>query len=502
MYLLDAKQIKDWDNATLMEQSITSLELMERAGQALAREMVKEIPYPDTPVYILCGRGNNGGDGLVIGRHLRNQFYNVTILEVSIGSSAESVEYATMRKKIMDLGNVPINSFSADSTINLKKDGVLIDALFGTGLNRPPEGETAEVIHYVNSLGLKVLSVDLPSGMQIGLQPSNLAIKAQKVYTIQSPKLPFYLEESQKWMDTFCIVDIGLTKSFRPSTPFHTIDHDFIHSFINVRQKVSHKGNYGHAAIVAGDRDTAGAAVLASGAASRSGAGWVTLYSRSEVNNLALVAHPEVMTKSLELLPETTSFSKYDSVGIGCGLSLRPTSLKWLSKIIEGCPKNLILDADALNMLATNTRLLKTLPKECILTPHPGEFDRMFGVHKSSSSRIQTQVEQSKALGCYIVLKTSITSISTPEGSLYFNTTGNPGMAKAGSGDVLLGLMTGLVARWQNPLHGACLAVYLHGLAGDYAAEQQGEEAMKASDIIQHLPHAFKTTFEKLVNAR
>lgn len=492
MYLLDAKQIKEWDITTINEQNITSLELMERAGQAVFNQMIKDIPNTDLPIYVLCGTGNNGGDGMVIARHLRNNFYNVIILEVAPEGNNKSPDYLEMRQKVTTLGNIEILPFNEITILGLKNEGIIIDALFGTGLNRPLDGQLAELIQSLNSMFFKVLAVDVPSGMQLNLMPTTVALKASKVYTLQSPKLPFFLEENWIWMEDYCVVDIGLSVNFKPVSMYHTIDAHMVNSFITSRKKVSHKGSYGHAAIIAGDKETAGAAILASGAASRSGAGWVTLFSRSEINSIAVSVNPEIMTRAIDIMPESTSFSKYDAIGMGCGFSTRATSVKWLNIMIERQPHHLILDADALNILSVFPELLEKLPKPSILTPHPGEFDRLFGLHTRNCDRIQTQIRKSKELGCYIVLKTSITSISTPEGNLFFNTGGNPGMAKAGSGDVLLGLMTGLLARWKNPEKATCLAVFLHGKAGDQAKIYFGEEAMKASDLIQMLPDAFK----------
>ena len=496
MYLLDAKQIKEWDIATINEQNITSLELMERAGQAVANEMIKDIPNIDLPIYVLCGMGNNGGDGMVIARHLRNSFYNVFVIEVSPEGLNTSPDYLEMRKKVTSLGNIEILPFNEKTILGLKKEGIIIDALFGTGLNKPLDGKLAKLIQILNSMFFKVLAVDIPSGMMLNLTPTALALRATKVYTIQSPKLPFFLEENQAWMEEYSVVDIGLTSKFQPFSKYQTIDATLARSIVKTRDKVSHKGNYGHAALIAGDKETAGAAVLASGAASRSGAGWVTLYSRSEINSISVTVNPEIMTRSIDIMPEDSSFLQYHAIGMGCGFSTRATSVKWLNIIIKQQPQHLILDADALNILSAYPDLLEKLPKSSILTPHPGEFDRLFGAHSQNWERIQTQISKSKELGCYIVLKTSITSVSTPQGNVFFNTIGNPGMAKAGSGDVLLGLMTGLLARWKNPEKASCLAVFLHSQAGDYAQSIYGEEAMKATDLIQMLPQAFKKITE------
>lgn len=216
MYLLDAKQIKEWDIATINEQNTTSLELMERAGQAVFNEMVKDIPNTDQPIYVLCGTGNNGGDGMVIARHLRNSFYNVKIIELSSEGNNTSPDFLNMRKKVIALGNIEILPFNEITILGLRKDGIIIDALFGTGLNRPIDGKLEELIQSLNSMSFKVLAVDVPSGMLINLWPTTLAIKASKVYTLQSPKLPFFWKKTKPGWKSIVLLKSVFLLSFNP----------------------------------------------------------------------------------------------------------------------------------------------------------------------------------------------------------------------------------------------------------------------------------------------
>lgn len=490
MYLFTAPQIKAWDKMTMEEKGISSLQLMENAATALTDAIIPLLTSPDQPIYIFCGNGNNGGDGLAIARLLRNKFYNVAVFEIAV-SPAASNDYTQMRAKLQELQNVPILPAAKEGILQLDQRGVIIDAILGTGTNRKPEGSLAELIQQINESGLYTIAVDLPSGMMIALTPAEDCIHADATLTIQSTKLPFVLEENRKWLGKLQTVDISLSRNFNESAPFNLIDEKMVRDFYQPRDSVSHKGNYGHCAILAGNTNTAGAAIMAAKAGLRSGAGYVTLISKNEILQSATVVVPEAMTLTSSNESIAANADRFQSIGIGCGLSVNPHEKRLLTTLLSQSKTPLIIDADGLNMLAQDQELINFLPLQTILTPHPGEFDRLFGKHQYNWQRIQTQKKKSAELGIYIVLKTSITSISTPSGVLYFNSTGNPGMAKAGSGDVLLGLMTGLLARHKDPLKATICAVYLHGLAGDLASKAMGEECMYAGDIIQYLPDAF-----------
>ncbi len=490
MYLFDARQIREWDLQTMKALGISSTQLMEKAGQALAKKIIELFPSPDTRFLVVCGTGNNGGDGLVIARILRNHFYTVRVLECPLNKTP-SADYQIMKEQLLACHNIPIADFDELKKDNTEQNTIIIDALLGTGINRVVEGQVLDIIKRVNQLGWTTISIDLPSGMILEPMVSTHCIEADITLTIQAQKLPFFIEENVDKTGTVFVIDIGLTDDYKATSPYEFIDAQMAISFLEERKKVSHKSHYGHSAIIAGSEGKAGAAILATNACSRSGAGYVSILSRETVVNQVIQVVPEAMSLSLPSSSLEEKLVKYKAVGIGCGIGFKVAEKKLLTTLLQNFDHPILLDADALTLLAEDKSLLSFLSHNTVLTPHPGEFDRLFGRHTSHEERIKTQMKQSKELGCFIVLKTSHTSISTPDGKLIFNTTGNPGMAKAGSGDVLLGLMTGFAARYSTLEKAICLAVYMHGLAGDLAACELGVEAMKAGDIIGYIPKAF-----------
>lgn len=496
MYLLNSRQIKEWDQQTMVDRAITSAQLMEQAGNALAKKIMDLFPDHDTPFLVICGTGNNGGDGMVIARVLRNHFYNVRVVELDLGNTP-SADYKLMKSQLLACGNVELSQWKKDILSGLKKSTVVVDALLGSGTNRKVSSLIAEAIDEINGSSLPIISIDLPSGMMIDLVAAENCVKADATLTIQSLKLPFFIEENLDFLGTVYTVDIGLVNSFYAETSFEYLDQDWACRQIPIRKKASHKGHYGHAAILAGSDGKVGAAILATNACSRSGCGWTTILSRESIVQQVIQAVPEAMSLALPSNQFEGILQKFDAIGIGCGLGTRVVEKKLLQALITKKPCPLLIDADGLNILAQDKDLLYKLPPNTVLTPHPGEFDRLFGKHFSAVERLKAQFEKSKELKCFIVLKTSITSISTPEGKLYFNTSGNPGMAKAGSGDVLLGLMTGFVARYADLEIAVCLAVYIHGLAGDFASNKFGQEAMKAGDLVDFLPTAYLNLIKK-----
>lgn len=490
MYLLNSRQIKEWDQQTMMECSITGTQLMEQAGNALAQKIMELFTNNDTPFLIICGTGNNGGDGMVIARVLRNHFFNVKVVEVNLGN-APSADYEFMRSKLLQSQNVEVVEWSKEILTDINEATVVVDAILGTGINRKVSSLVAEVIENVNSKGLVTVSIDLPSGMIIDIAVAENCIKAIATLTIQTLKLPFFIEENLDFAGQVYTVDIGLVKGFHVDTPYEYLDQEWACRQLLMRKKASHKGHYGHAAIIAGSDGKVGAAILATNACSRSGCGWTTIMARESIVQQVIQAVPEAMSLALPSTQFEGILQKFNAIGIGCGLGTRVMEKKLLQALLTLQSGPLLIDADGLNLLAEDKKLLQILPINTVLTPHPGEFDRLFGKHSTTAERLVTQLEKSKKFKCYIVLKTSITSISTPSGKLYFNTSGNPGMAKAGSGDVLLGLMTGFAARYPDLETAVCLAVYIHGLAGDCAAGKLGEESMKAGDIVDSVPSAF-----------
>jgi hydroxyethylthiazole kinase-like uncharacterized protein yjeF len=388
----------------------------------------------------------------------------------------------------------------------INADDVIVDALFGTGLNKPIDGITAALVEYINNSGAVKISIDIPTGLFTDPQNTvhksskeNMIIKANHTLSFQNYKLAFLLPENELFCGKVHLLHIGLHQAFEKDEPaeFELLDETIIRSIYKPRSVFAHKGTYGHAALLCGSYGMMGAAVLSSLACLRSGAGKLTAYIPKCGYDILQTAVPEAMSfvAGEEHLLSAAGVEKFNAVGIGPGIGIHISHKKFLADIFEKVNSPLVIDADALNVIAENTELLKAIPKHSILTPHPKEFERLFGKTENDFERLQLAKQRSNEYQVYIVLKGHYSFISTPDGNGYFNNTGNAGMATAGSGDVLTGMITGLRAQGYSPLESSLLGVYLHGLAGDLAATEYSEEALIAGDIVECIGGAFKTLF-------
>jgi len=496
MKIFSAAQIKQWDAFTITNQPIASIDLMERAATACC-EWISKQNLSQKHFHIFCGKGNNGGDGLAIARMLLQKNYTVTvyILEFgNIGTEDFQTNLAKLHECTVDIHFIQ----SADFFPILKDDAVIIDALFGTGLNKPLQGISALLVNHINTFKGAVIAIDLPSGLSADTSSKeNTIINATHTLSFQNYKLAFLLPENEKNCGDIHLLNIGLDKSFEynATTAFELIEEQLIRSIYKPRDKFAHKGNFGHAAIIAGSYGMMGAAVLSTTACLRSGAGKVSCYVPKCGYEIMQTSIPEAMciVSADNFIQAADGIEKFDAVGIGPGIGTYPTNVDLLKEIFTKTKKPLLLDADALNTIAANKELLQLIPPNSILTPHPKEFERLFGKTVNDFDRLQIALQQSKTYNIYIILKGHCSFISTPQGKGFFNSTGNAGMATAGSGDVLSGIITGLLAQGYCSLHSCILGVYLHGLAGDFAAAKLSQEAMIAGDIINHLGDAFKT---------
>ena len=391
----------------------------------------------------------------------------------------------------------------ASFEIDYKPGDLVIDAIFGTGLNKAVSGWLREAINKINALPLVRISIDMPSGLFSEFNEGNdlgAVINADFTLTFQLPKLSFMLSQSGNYCGDWYVIDIGLDKSFisRQSTAFNVIDGDEIWLDLKDREKFQHKGDFGHALIAAGSKGKMGAAVLASRACLRSGAGLVTALVPECGYDIIQTAVPEAMCitghgdNELNGVPDLETFTV---IGAGPGLGTTNSATAFLRELISCRRDALVLDADALNIIGGDRDLLEQIPEYSILTPHPGEFKRLVGNWTGDKDRLEKQIDFSKKNKVIVVLKGAHTSVSTPTGQVWFNPTGNPGMATAGSGDVLLGMITGLLARGYEPAAAACIGVYLHGLAGDFAAIKYGQESMTALNIADEISSAFLSMY-------
>jgi ADP-dependent NAD(P)H-hydrate dehydratase / NAD(P)H-hydrate epimerase len=405
-----------------------------------------------------------------------------------------SADCAVNYKRLQEITSTIHEISSVKDFPHLDKDFIIVDALFGTGLNKPLEGLAAELVEHINQSEATVISIDLPSGLFADTSSSgNICINATHSLSFQCPKLAFMMAENEVHTGDISILDINLHKDFYTNnkSAFATIDEVLIQSVYRPRKQSGHKYTYGHALLFAGSRNMMGAAVLCAGACLRSGAGLVTVNTAEERMHILQTSIPEAIASSESDFAEL--IKKKSSIGIGPGLEINEANAKLLQQIITGWYGPLVIDASALQLLIPLLHLLaerKSSP--AILTPHTGEFEKLFGKANNDFERTALALEKAATFNCYIILKGHHTLVACPDGSAWFNTTGNSGMATAGSGDVLTGLLTGLLAQGYEPKDACRLGVYLHGLAGDIAAGKLSEEAMIAGDITANFGEAFK----------
>jgi len=498
MKIYTAKQIKKLDEYTIEEQEISSWELMERASMTFVNWFLENADItPETHIHVLCGTGNNGGDGMAIARILHTLSFNVSVYLFRVNDN-ESEDFKTNYTKIKDIPLEIKEVETFEDLSGISAEDFVIDAVLGAGLNRPLDQKWCNILDYV-SFEAPNVSIDIPSGLYIDKATTNPAFKADKTYSFQSPKLAFFMPENQDEIGEWIVGDINLAEEdVEFDTAFETNNYylsaENVNFLLQERKPHDHKGTFGHALLIAGSYGKVGAAVLAAKATLRAGAGLVTVHLPKSAYQIMQISFPEAMVevdKHEFVFSEYSSLDKYQAVGIGPGLGTNEMTVKAFSELLENAEQPLVIDADALNILAKNKELLDLLPEESILTPHPKEFERLFGETKNSFERLEIMRSIAQSYKIFIVLKGGNTIIMTPEGIAYFNATGNPGMATGGSGDVLTGVLTGLLASGYSPLETCAVGVYLHGLAGDLAAEELEQEALLASDIISHLGKAF-----------
>jgi hydroxyethylthiazole kinase-like uncharacterized protein yjeF len=494
MKILSAEQIRALDKYTIEHEPIKSIDLMERAADKVF-SCLMELDRHREQVVIFCGMGNNGGDGLAVAKLLKR--WKKVSVNVIKHTSEPSPDFL---QSVERLKTQPVIKYiENESQIpSIRKDTLVIDALFGTGLTRRAEGIAAEVIKAINQSGAEVYSIDTPSGLFCDKSNSegDAIIHSTRTFTFHAPKLSFLFPENAKYIPDYEVLDIGLLREYEGQldSAYFFLDDKLVKPLLKKREKFSHKGTYGHALIAAGSYGKAGAAVLAVKAALRSGAGLVTANIPLSAYELMQISNPEAMVEAKgagDYLNVVPALEKYSAIGIGPGIGSEKETIKYLKELLSACKKPIVIDADALNILAANKKMLSSIPVNSILTPHPGEFKRLVGEWKTDSEKLEKQRAFSAKYKVVIVLKGANTAISLPNGKVYFNSTGNPGMAKGGSGDVLTGILTSLLAQGYSSEHAAVAGVFVHGLAGDLAKAKLGETGMKASDLVYYLPKAF-----------
>ncbi|MDX1943603.1 MAG: NAD(P)H-hydrate dehydratase [Saprospiraceae bacterium] len=497
MKILNANQIRELDVYTIEHEPIASIDLMERASLTFVNWFVHKFPNQDIPIHIFCGPGNNGGDGLASARLLQQRFYDVTVWFCKISDNI-SKDFQVNWERLPRRTELQVHKIEEGTPLpDLPENAIAIDAIFGSGLNRAVTGYWATLFEHLNQLNIIRVAIDIPSGLFADQHTDGACIRADYTFSFEMPKLAFFFPENQDIVGDWTYQSIGLNQDFiaKTKTLYYYIDIIFTKNILHKRHKFNHKGTFGHALLIMGSYGKVGAAILAARACLRSGVGLVTIHAPKCAYSILQMSIPEAMV-SIDrhefFLSEIPKLQAYKAIGVGCGLDQKKTSAEAMEILLEESLVPLVIDADALNLIAKNQGLFKKIPKNSILTPHPKEFERLFGAAANDFERNELQRRKAQELGVYILLKGAHTCIACPNGTCYFNSTGNPGMATGGSGDVLTGIITGLLAQSYSPLEAAVLGVYLHGLAGDIASEELEQEALIASDIVQYLGRAFR----------
>ena len=501
MKIFTGAQIRELDKYTIEHEPVNSIDLMERAAKAITRS-ITETWSKDVPVVVFAGPGNNGGDALAVARMLAEQDYAVSTYLFNI-NGALSDDCAKNKDRITECKTMKafIEVTNEFDPPKLEKGTLVVDGLFGSGLNKPLSGGFASLVKYINQSQATVVSIDIPSGLMTEDNTYNVKsniIRADVTLTLQQKKLSFLFAESQKYIGRLEILDIGLSPEGMKNIPsrYNVVEEGSLRRLIRKRSDFAHKGEMGNALLIAGSYGMAGAAILAAKSCLRSGAGKVTVCTPRRNNDIMQISVPEAVMRIDDddsYFSEAIETKEFSAVGIGPGLGQQEISAVALITQIRRTQVPMVIDADGLNMLASHRAWLQQLPKGIIMTPHPKEFDRLAGNNFSDSyERLSNARDMAEHLQAYIILKGHNSALCLPDGNVIFNSSGNAGMATAGSGDVLTGIITGLLARGYNQTDACLLGTYLHGLAGDLAAKEVGVESLVAGDIIRYLPQAFK----------
>lgn len=498
MKIFRCDQIKAIDGYTINNEPVTSVDLMERAVNQLLRWFITTFDR-SRHIFVFTGPGNNGGDGLALARLLSENRFDVEVINIKLTDKTSpdwKINYQRLLKEtdvsFYDLERIEQFPFIAEGDI-------VVDALFGSGLTRPAEGLAADVIKHLNISDCIVVSVDIPSGLfgeDNKWNDIESVVRADHTLSFQFPKLSFMFAENSRFTGDWKVIPIGLNKTIieETETPYAFVENDLVLPLLKKRKKFDHKGVYGHGLLVAGSYGKTGAAVLGARSALRAGLGLLSCHIPSSGYQVLQTACPEAIVRadnSERLVSEIGDIDQYDAVGIGPGLGTDEITQKAFHKLLLNRRTPLIIDADGINILGLNKKWLSAIPAGSILTPHVKEFERIAGKAENGFARLEKQLGFAVGFKCTVILKGAFTSIATPQGKIFFNSTGNPGMATAGSGDVLTGILLALLAQGYSPENASLTGVYIHGLAGDIAAEKNGYESLIASDIIDNIGNAF-----------
>ncbi len=498
MEIFSAEQIRAWDQYTIQHEPVSSVDLMERAAGACF-SWLEANGYLGRSFSIFCGKGNNGGDGLAIARLLDARDCRVVVYILEFGHKGTD-DFQTNLARLHGTGVEVIYIQGVENIPAIPASDVIVDALLGSGLSRGLDGVTAELVNRLNATGNEILSIDIPTGLFVDQSSKdNIVVRAAHTLSFQCYKTAFLLPENEATVGEVHILPIGLHPDYlkQVSGEYELLDPPIIRAIFKPRKNFAHKGNFGHSLLMTGSYGKIGASVLSGRACLRAGVGLLTCQVPRCGYTILQSTIPEAMVLTDDDEHIHTSFSgeldKYSVIGIGPGIGTDERTVAFVRDVLTRFRKPMVVDSDALNILSTHPELFDLLPPYSILTPHPKEFERLFGASANDFDRLAKAREAARKRQCIIVLKGHYTFIAMPGGKGFFNSTGNAGMAKGGSGDVLTGILTAILSQGYGSSEAALLGVYLHGLAGDLAAEADSQESMLPSDLTDQLGKAFRT---------
>lgn len=498
MKILSVQQIRDLDAFTIRNEPISSYDLMERAATKLC-ENIHEYSFGYDHILYVCGKGNNGGDGLAMARMQAEMDVDVSVVVIE-HSEKGSPDFGHNLYLLQEDGNVPVTFIhDVNQFPEITGRTVIIDAILGNGLSRPLDGILLDVVRHINSLNAFVVSIDMPTGLFADDNANsdlNGVIKASLTKTLHCPKMSLLLPESGNFGGRVEVIDIGLmVDEFQPEGEYYYTTSNELREIVSRREKFSHKGTYGHGLLFAGSTGKMGAAQLAATGALRAGVGLLTAHVPGNGLGIMQLGVREAMCSidsNENIISEIPDLTAYNAIGFGPGVGMGIETQTAFHKLLQTCNTTLVIDADGLNILAQNKALLNELPEQTILTPHPKEFERLVGSWSNSFERLELEKKFAQDYNIILVLKGANTTVTNPNGQIFFNGSGNPGLATAGSGDVLTGIILGLLAQGYKPEDAAKLGVWLHGSAGDFAVAMSSEETTIAGDIPSNLGIAFR----------
>ncbi|MGB0973359.1 MAG: NAD(P)H-hydrate dehydratase [Flavobacteriaceae bacterium] len=499
MVILTAEQLYKAHENTIHNQEISELDLIERAGLQVFNWIHTRMQGSQVKIHVLNGIGNNGAVGLSLAKHLIINGYNIDNYVVNF-SKKRTPAFLENYDKVKALKSWPtLINHQDDFPKNIGADDIIIDAIFGIGLNKDTGGLVNNLFTYLNTLSTFKLAIDIPSGLHANKAIDlNHVLKVNYTLTFQSPKLVFFLPETAVFTEQWEVLDIGLEVPVVETAPQLISKHEVLPLY-RMREKFSNKFSYGHALIVGGSFGKMGSVTLSSQAALKTGCGLITAYTPSCGVDILQCAFPEAMVQignGERVIENICPEGHFNAIGIGVGMGLEDVTAEGLQSFLKENTAPLVIDADGINLLARHNQLLQLLPKQTVLTPHKKELERLIGVWKNDFDMLEQVKSFSLKHDCIIVLKDAIT-ITVYKNDLFINTSGNPALATAGSGDVLTGILTSLIAQGYTSLHAAVMGVYLHGSTADIAVEQTGYQSFTASDCVSNLGQAYLNLFKQ-----